>query len=195
MEKAKRNKIFTTLGASNHVDAEREKHDYYATEPRATELLLEVERFSHQVWECACGEGHMSEVLKEHGYKVFSTDLIDRGHGEVYDFMEHDTSTKLNVDIITNPPYKFALEFAKKALDSVSVGQKVAFFVKTLFLEGKARKEFFKECPPKVVYVSSSRLVCAKNGDFEKYKSSAVSYSWFVWEKGYKGDTVVKWIN
>ena len=195
MEKAKRNKIFTTLGASNHVDAEREKHDYYATEPRATELLLEVERFSHQVWECACGEGHMSEVLKEHGYKVFSTDLIDRGYGGVYDFMEHDTSTKLNVDIITNPPYKIALEFAKKALDSVSVGQKVAFFVKTLFLEGKARKEFFKECPPKIVYVSSSRLKCAMNGDFEKMGSSAVAYAWFVWEKGFKGDTIVRWIN
>jgi len=24
---------------------------------------------------------------------------------------------------------------------------------------------------------------------------SAVAYAWFIWEKGYKGDTIVKWIN
>lgn len=36
-----------------------------------------------------------------------------------------------------------------------------------------------------------------ENGDFEsmiKGGGSAVSYAWFVWEKGYKGGTIVKWI-
>ena len=33
------------LGASNHTDKEREINDYYATEPRALELLLEKEKF------------------------------------------------------------------------------------------------------------------------------------------------------
>jgi len=40
--------------------------------------------------------------------------------------------------------------------------------------------------------------LCAKNGEFEKMIAaggSAVAYAWFVWEKDYKGDTVVKWIN
>jgi hypothetical protein len=53
----------------------------------------------------------------------------------------------------------------------------------------------FEKYPPKTVYISSSRLVCAKNGDFENTKGSAVAYAWYVWQKGYKGDTVVKWIN
>ena len=43
--------------------------------------------------------------------------------------------------------------------------------------------------------VSSSRLNCAMNGEFEKYPSSAVAYAWFVWEKGYRGNPVIKWIN
>lgn len=64
-----------------------------------------------------------------------------------------------------------------------------------MFLEGKARKAFFEENPPKVIYVASGRLNCAKNGEFDKYPSSAVAYAWFVFEKGYKGDTIVKWIN
>lgn len=37
--------IYTTLGASNHTDKERQQHDYYATEPRAMELLLAEEQF------------------------------------------------------------------------------------------------------------------------------------------------------
>ena len=66
---------------------------------------------------------------------------------------------------------------------------------KLQFLEGKSRKKFFLENPPKVVYVSSSRLNCAMNGDFDKYESSAIAYAWFVWEKGFKGDPIIKWIN
>ena len=35
--------VFTPLGASNHSTGEREPNDYYATDPKAAELLLEVE--------------------------------------------------------------------------------------------------------------------------------------------------------
>lgn len=68
-------------------------------------------------------------------------------------------------------------------------------FLKVTFLEGKARKDFFKKYPPKVIYVCSGRIPCAKNGDFDKYPSSAVAYAWYVWEKGYEGKTEVRWIN
>lgn len=170
-----------------------EKHDYYATEPKAVELLLEQEKFSHNVWECACGEGHIAEVLKQKGYNVISTDLVDRGYGKGnVDFLECkplDAPT----DIITNPPYKYAKEFVKHALDISKNGTKIAMFLKLTFLEGKARRELFKNNPAKTVYVSSARLQCGKNGDFSG--TSMVAYAWFVWEKGYKGDTILKWIN
>ena len=35
------------------------------------------------VWECACGEGHISKVLESHGYNVVSTDLVYRGYGRL----------------------------------------------------------------------------------------------------------------
>ena len=73
--------IFTSLGASNHAQGKRESNDYYATEPRAVELLLEREKFCNNIWEPACGEGHISKVLLAHGYKVLSTDLVNRGYG------------------------------------------------------------------------------------------------------------------
>lgn len=53
--------VYATLAASNHSERERNKHDYYATDPKAIELLLAEEKFSPLVWECACGEGHLSK--------------------------------------------------------------------------------------------------------------------------------------
>lgn len=171
--------VYTTLGASNHTEKGRQQHDYYATEPKAAELLLAVEKFAPTIWECACGEGHLSKVFEAAGYEVISTDLIYRSFGDPapLDFLK-ETLNKFEGDIITNPPYKYALQFIEQALNSVQPGRKVAMFLKLQFLEGKKRKEFFKENPPKVVYVSSSRLSCAMNGDFEKYASSnAICYA------------------
>ena len=68
-------------------------------------------------------------------------------------------------------------------------------FFKLLFLEGQKRKKLFAEFPSKTVYVSSSRITCAKNSDFSAYNSSAIAYAWFIWKKGYKGDTTIRWIN
>ena len=192
-----KNSIYKTLGASSHTDKERQKHDYYATEPKAMDLLLEVESFDDNIWECACGEGHLAERLKVKGYNVKATDLIDRSYGTGgVDFLEQ--VELFNGDIITNPPYKYAKEFIEKSLELIPNGNKVAMFLKVQFLEGKARKILFEQHPPKIIYVSSSRLLCAKNGDFESMRKSggsAVAYAWYVWEKGYIGDTVIKWIN
>lgn len=191
--------IFTCNGANNHSKAERETFDYYATEPRALELLLDKEKFNSSVWECACGELHLSNVLKQHGYNVRNSDLVDRLHNgsiEVIDFLDY--YDKWNGDIITNPPYKYAKEFVEKALEIIPNGCKVAMFLKLTFLESKSRRELFEECPPKILYVSSSRLQCAKNGDFETYSKgtgTAVAYGWYIWEKGFKGDPIIRWIN
>lgn len=189
--------IYITLGASNHTDKEREVNDYYATEPAAVELLLELEKFSHFIWEPACGEGHISKVLEAHGHDVLSTDLVDRGYGfGGVDFLTGDTD--YDCDIITNPPYKYGKEFVEKAMEVVGDGHKVAMFLKLQFLEGKSRGKLFEKYPPKTVYVSRGRLLCAKNAEFDEMRAgggSAVAYCWFVWEKGYSGNTIVKWFN
>lgn len=188
--------VFQTLGASNHAIEERETYDYYATEPKATELLLKLENFDHEIWECACGQGHISDVLKKHGYNVKSTDIINRGYGEgIQDFLSIDVQN-WDGDIITNPPYKYALKFVYKALSIVPIGNKIALFMGIQFLEGKERRHFFKDFPPYKIYVSSSRLNCAKNGNFEKFGfNSARCYAWYIWKRGFKGDTVLKWFN
>ena len=185
------NAVFTTLGASSHAKSKRQKHDYYATDPIAAEHLISLESFRN-ILEPACGQGHLSKVFEQHGYNVSCSDLIFRGYGSKKNFFDYK---KWNGDIITNPPYKYAREFVEHALDIIPVKSKVAMFLKLSFLESIKRKKLFKQYPPKTVYVSSSRIICAKNGDFKTYNQSAIAYAWFVWEKGFSGKTTIEWFN
>ncbi len=189
--------VFVMLGASNHSENERENNDYYATDPVALELLLEKEQFSDRIWECACGAGHLSKVLENHGYDVKSTDLIYRGYGQGgIDFLTYNG--EFDGDIITNPPYKYAKEFVEHAIETVTDNHKVAMFLKLQFLEGKARRTLFDKYPPKTIYVATGRINCCKNGDFSKRQrdnNSAVAYAWFIWEKGFCDEPTVRWFN
>lgn len=184
------------LGARNYAKEEREAHDYYATEPKAATLLMELEPLSPLIWECACGEGHLAKEFEKAGHTVYGTDLIDRGYGYQQDFLSTVAPPLPGFDIVTNPPYSYAAEFVDHAMDIIEDGRKVCMFLKIQFLEGVKRRKLFEKWPPKVIYVSSSRMRCAMNGDFEKYaKSNAICYAWYVWEKCYTGETTLRWMN
>lgn len=194
------NSIWKTLGASNHTDKERQIEDYYATDPIAAELLLQIEDLDKNIpiWECSAVENHLANVFKQNGYTVRTSDIIKRTETtEVLDFLS-DEVTDWNGNIITNPPYSLASKFVEKAMSIIHNGNKCIMFLKLQFMEGKTRKKLFEKYPPKTIWVSSSRIMCAKNGDFQKMidgGGSAVAYAFYVWEKGYKGDTVIKWFN
>ena len=183
------------MGASNHCDEERAANDYYGTNPESTRALLKVEKFDKKILEPCAGHHLITNVLREAGYDVETADLVPY-EGFEYDHIGNflDRTEKFNGDIVTNPPYGLSTEFAVKALETVTEGHKVAMFLRTLFLEGTKRYEkLFSKYPPKTVYVFMNRQVSDKNDDFNK--GSAVSYSWFVWEKGFKGTTEIKWIS
>lgn len=187
------NKKSTFAQIASNSDAIREQHDFYATEPKAIDGLLSKETFTPIVWECACGINTLVERLRELGYDVIATDLIERGYGQGgIDFLKQTGKTEH--DIITNPPFKYAEQFIEKAMEIMREKGKLALFLKITFLEGQKRKGLFAKYPPKRIHVFSERIKCAINGDFEQVKSSAVCYAWFVWEKGYQGKTEIDWI-
>ena len=179
---------FALLGSTNHTDKDREKDDFYETPSQAIECLLKNEKFVGEIWDCACGKNAIINVAKEFGYETYSSDLIDRGVGaDIFDFLE----SNINKDnIITNPPFKLALPFVKKALESTN--GKIAMMLRVQFLEGKERYDFFKDNPPSKVYVFANRVNPIIDG--KPYGSSAMCLCWFVWDKSYKGDTVIKWL-
>lgn len=193
--------IYSCHGASNHSETEREANDYYATPDLATELLCELETFSEDILEPACGQGAISKVLERNGYNVESRDLIDRGYGQGgMNFLEYNE--QIDKDIITNVPYSIGAEFVEHAMDLLTENHKAAFFLKLTFLEGEKRRELFKKYPPEKIYVSVSRIDCAKNGEFkldkngnQKHSGGAVCYCWMVFRKGFNGKPTLDWFN
>lgn len=94
---------------------EREANDFYATDPKAIETAMPIFKelgLYKDVWECACGKGHITRVLTDAGYNVYSSDKVNRGFGDVLDFLKCETP--FNGDILTNPPFRFAVDFVKK---------------------------------------------------------------------------------
>lgn len=72
--------VWKTVGASNHAAGERERDDYYATEPSAVDKLLSAEQPHSLIWECAAGGGHLARRLTERGFEVYASDICDRGY-------------------------------------------------------------------------------------------------------------------
>lgn len=184
--------------------AKREENDFYATDPYAIRCSINLMKelgLSKNIWECSCGNGSLSKELERLGYNVKSTDLIERGYGTGGVNFLCETN-KFNGDILTNPPFKLADKFVEKGLELLGEGQKLWLFLKVQFLETKARKILFKKYPPKYILVNSERICCAMNGEFDKYFNYNVKkekygggtqmYCWYVWEKGYMGDTILK---
>ena len=186
--------VYKNLGASNHTETDREKNDYYATDPKALDALYKSFVIPDNIWECACGEGHLSKKLQEYGINVYSSDLIDRGFGDGnVDFLLQNKMPDGCKNILTNPPYKYATEFVEHALNLLDDGCYCIMFLKTTFLEGQKRYDrIFKNDPPKYVSQFVKRVECGLNGHFNG--GSAVAYAWFIWKKGFKGHTQIDWI-
>lgn len=163
--------------------------DFFPTPAWATHALIENEKFSGDIWECACGNGAMSQVLENTGQSVISSDLYERGYGEAgIDFL-HTNRTAPN--IITNPPFNAAEGFVRSGLHAA--GRKFALLLRLAFLEGANRQRtIFTDAPPARVWVFSERITFYPAGAVQK-GSGTTAYAWFVWDKDAKGETQLRW--
>lgn len=165
-------------------------------DPKAVKMLIELESFSKNILEPACGEWHISKTLESLWFSVLSSDKIDRWYGDVLDYLDSEIfMNNWHGDIITNPPYSLANEFLLKSMDILRDGAKLAMLLRIQFLEGVKRKKIFDLYPPKTIYVASRNIQCAKNGDFKNATGNASTYCWFIWEKWFKWNPEIKWFN
>lgn len=200
-------KVISNLTGSNiagmSATREREENDFYSTARSSIVALLNEEIFDGNILEPAAGQGHISTVLKEYypNSEIISTDLIQREdkfncniQGNI-DFLTYDYNRKFD-NVITNPPFNLAKEFVEKSL--IISNKKVAMFAKIQFLESKGRKSMFKNTPLKYVYVFSERQNPCRNGEElnenGKPWSTVMCFAWFVWEQGYIGEPIIKWL-
>lgn len=163
--------------------------DFYPTPAWATHALIESEGFKGEIWEPACGDGAMSSVLAETGNPVVSSDLYDRGFGEVgHDFLATERTAP---NIITNPPFHSAESFVKTAARQAR--GKFALLLRLAFLEGANRANtIFHRTPPSRVWVFSERITFYPKGA-KVAGSGTTAYAWFVWDKDHAGPTELAW--
>lgn len=181
------------VGSHSHVDR---GDDFYATPRVAVDSLLAIESKwlpKGEIWEPACGDGAIVIPLREAGYSVGATDLVDRGCPDswVANFLDY---SPYGADaIITNPPFKLAREFVDTALQRAPY---VAMLLRLAFLEGAARKPWFESTPLARVHVSSRRLPMMHRDGWEGPKAgSAVCHAWFVWDKRHEGRPNIQWFD
>jgi len=190
--------------AGGNPENERVENDYYATNPKAVEMLLNHYTFNAStILEPCVGGGHIAnEVNKLYKDKreITCLDLVDRGYPNtiLQDFLTWETDKRFE-GIITNPPFSLAQEFIEKGMELLADNGQMAMFLKIQFLEGAKRKEFFEKYPPKYIYVFRKRMATWNNGNeldpkTGKRWATTMCHAWFIWEKGSKTEPIVRWL-
>lgn len=190
--------------AGGNPENGRVENDYYATNPKAVEMLLTNYIFdASTILEPCVGEGHIANVINNffiNKREITGIDLVDRGYPNtiVADFLTYETDKKWE-GIISNPPYSLAMEFIEKGMELLEDNGQMAMFLKIQFLEGAKRKEFFEKYPPKYIYVFRNRMATWNNGQpvdpkTGKKWATTMCHAWFIWEKGSKTEPVIRWL-
>jgi len=189
------------MSVGHTADSGRPIADFYQTCPQAVRGLLSKEKglYKGTVWEPACGKGAISNVLREHQINVYSSDLYDRGCGDVgIDFLTAPIPSGQGIKhVVTNPPFSQSFEFAEKGAEVIRETSGLACFLNRLqWLEGIKRKEMFKRTGLSRVWVFSRRIPrMHRPGYTGKKSSSLIAFAWYVWDAWHVGETKIGWID
>jgi hypothetical protein len=172
--------------------------DNFPTPPWATRALLEhiiADAGPFRTMSClepACGAGHMAKPLKEYFGKVRAADVHAYGYGAVADFLTVATEAGSVDWVITNPPFRLAEDFIKRAMIVARHG--VAILARTVFIESVGRyREIFEHTPPTRFAQFTERVPMVK-GRLDAKASTATGYAWIVWDKGVKVAPRLMWV-
>ena len=153
----------------------RKASDFYPTPPEVTVALLKFLSLPTQahIWEPACGEGHMVDVMEAMGYTVTGTDIRTG-----YDFLSEPPM--LCDWIITNPPFRLAADFIRRCAEH---GKPFALLLKAQFWNAAKRYKLFLEITPTRI------LPLTWRPDFTGKGQAMMDMSWCVWDLEQRGAT------
>jgi len=168
--------------------------DLYPTPAWVIAALAEHIDFQNlTVWECACGDGRMSEALKLAGCsRVYSTDIFDYGYAgqdEIFDFLSGEPKLPgLPDGIVTNPPFgkrgKLAEAFIEAGLRRIaSYGGFLALLLPHEFDCAKSRRRFFGDCPDLVGKITLRKRVKWFEHPGKPKRSPKENSAWFLWAR------------
>ena len=173
---------------------ERDNNDWYVEPMAATHALFGVETFVGSIHDPACGGGNIPSVAMARGYPATGADIVDRGCGaRAQDFLFDDGTYD---NIITNPPFKEATEFARRGLRQLASDQgTVAILQRLSWLEGRSRYErLFSHGHLHALHVFSNRISMPPGGSDVPATGGSVAYAWFVFRRWPVANFRMGWI-
>lgn len=204
-------KVFKLLGA--HSTTERAKDDFYQSSTEIANALFECVKAGIKrndlyaegleetvIIDSSVGTGTLLKPFRYKCWSLIGYDIADRGYKFVsvqnwLTVKEIPNPRNKPKVIVQNPPFKLALEFVQHSLDLLNKGELLFSLHRLLFLEGGERfgKLYGNKQKPKYVFVFANRVSCI-TPDIENKGKNAVCFAWFMWQKGYRGSTQIKWI-
>lgn len=148
--------------------------------------------------EPSVGGGAFVRALRARGMKVAGVDIDPAAVGLadcapaaslVYDFLASSDDRRLCglQWVIGNPPYEHAEAHVRRA---IAITQRhVAFLLRLGFLESAKRSAFWREHPPRRVWVLVERPSFTGGG------TDSAAYGFFWWDRAYVGDTTLGWLS
>jgi hypothetical protein len=162
--------------------------DLYPTCPEAVRALLAVEDVPIKCWDPAAGTGTIVNVLRGSGRVVVASDLIDYKVPDQHvgwNFLTEAECPAGVEAIVTNPPYKDAAPFVRRALWLVP---KVYMLLRLAFLESQDRNDILDNAGLARVHVFRKRLPMMHRAGWTGSKaSSSIAFAWFYWDRDHKG--------
>lgn len=178
--------------SERHSGHERVEGDFYVEEPWAAAALFRAESFIGTVLDPACGIGTIIRGAQAAGLPASGSDLHDRGAGRPgLDFLSDSYPLRTD-NIVTNPPFSLAMQFARRALEVVD--HKIALLVRLNFLASARRRLFFEHSPLARVLVFSDRIRVAPAGQ-ELGNNPSVDHCWIIWNHGHQGPPTLGWLH
>ena len=168
----------------------RDVNDWYIEPSWAVEALRDRVHFDGWVHDPCCGRGTIPSVIGGSG-----SDLVDRGYG--YPVQDYLQDTRVQDNIITNPPYGIGQKIIEHALAHTK--RRVAALMQLRFLATQARNPLFSRQSMEHVIIFSRRpsmppgKMLQEHG--EKIRGGgSIEFCWMVWNNEHTGSKpTIEW--
>lgn len=161
--------------------------DFYASPYAALPplLLAEGRKMPRSLWEPACGNGALVLPLRNRGFDVMASDIVDRGCPGMMlaDFLEqHEATTR---GIVTNPPFDGSAggieDFVTRA---VKLSPYVAIFARLAWFESEGRHHWWRQVGLARIIKIADRLPMMHREGYEgpKLSNAGQCFGWFIFE-------------
>ena len=159
--------------------------DFFPTAPwgarAGAELIVRLDPAAREVWEPACGAGHMVHALADYFPTVWASDAYHYGQACVLDFHSPEAGARRVEWVVTNPPFIGIDRFIRQAWTVATRG--VAILGRAALLESETRHGLLYGDAPLTVFAPFTERLPLTAGRWDPEASSAAFYAWFIFLK------------